>query len=190
MDLSTPQLSLTNPKPGDKMKGMIKLEAAASDDVALERVEFYIDGALAAIEKVSPYSASYDTNKLAKGDHKIFAVAYDAAGNRSQTAEMSFSVDNTVIVPPQPPVDAFWTVLPKAAQTIYVSSSQGSDSNDGLSEAKAVKTLAKGYALLAPGRSDLLLKRGDTWLESFPQVEKIRRICRSSDLDWGLRLRH
>ncbi len=59
-----------------------------------------------------------------------------------------------------------WTTLVPSADSriIYVSDSEGSDSNDGMSPQTPVKTLAKGYALLRNGHPDwLLLKRGDTF---------------------------
>src|SRR5262245_6886667 len=63
-----------------------------------------------------------------------------------------------------------WTVVTPAADSkiIYISNSQGSDSNDGLSASSPVKTLSKGESLLRNGSADqLLLKRGDTWHEAF-----------------------
>ena len=68
--------------------------------------------------------------------------------------------------PPPPPTDAGWTVFTASADTrkVYVSNSAGLDTNDGLSEAKPVKTLAKGKSLLRHGFPDwLLLKKGDVW---------------------------
>ena len=63
-----------------------------------------------------------------------------------------------------------WTEFTPSADTriIYVSSSEGSDVNDGLSEEAPVQTLVAGYSLLRDGFPDwLLLKKGDTWdLES------------------------
>lgn len=49
-------------------------------------------------------------------------------------------------------------------RTIYVSSSSGSDSNDGLSESTPKASISAGMALMRQGNADwLLLKRGDTW---------------------------
>jgi len=71
----------------------------------------------------------------------------------------------------------FTIVTPAAdSRIIYVSSSGGSDSNNGLSPAKPVKTLAKGVGLIRNGSADqLLLKRGDTWRESFGRWTKSGR---------------
>ena len=70
---------------------------------------------------------------------------------------------------------AGWTEFPKSADalTIYVSSSGGDDANDGLSEAKPVKSLAKGKSLVRSGFGDhLLLKRGDVWTAGFGEWTK------------------
>src|SRR5689334_11158411 len=62
-----------------------------------------------------------------------------------------------------------WTVItpPSDARVIYVSSSSGNDSSDGLSPGAPVKTLAKASSLVRNNSGDeMLLKRGDTWHES------------------------
>lgn len=53
---------------------------------------------------------------------------------------------------------------------VFVSSSLGSDQNSGLSEDQPVATISKGISLLRDGYPDwLLLRKGDTWDESFGQ---------------------
>jgi len=59
-----------------------------------------------------------------------------------------------------------WTVFTPSSDTriIYVSSSEGSDTNNGLSEARPIATLEKARSLARAGFPDwVLLKRGDTW---------------------------
>ncbi|KPA11187.1 hypothetical protein MHK_008609, partial [Candidatus Magnetomorum sp. HK-1] len=59
-----------------------------------------------------------------------------------------------------------WSYIPvcEDTKTVYVSSSEGDDSNDGLTEQSPVKTLERGQALLREGFPDrMLLKRGDVW---------------------------
>jgi hypothetical protein len=52
------------------------------------------------------------------------------------------------------------------SRMVYVSSSLGSDTNDGLTPATPKKTLAAAAALLRDGHPDwLLLRRGDEWTE-------------------------
>lgn len=66
---------------------------------------------------------------------------------------------------------SFWTRFVPSEDTrlIFVSSSEGSDTNSGLTPDRPVKSLQKAYDLLRDGYPDwMLLKRGDVWYESFP----------------------
>ncbi|MBN8612463.1 MAG: right-handed parallel beta-helix repeat-containing protein [Deltaproteobacteria bacterium] len=73
-------------------------------------------------------------------------------------------------------VDTGWTDLPLGpeARVIYVSSVGGDDGDGhGFSESDPVRTLARGYALVRTGRGDhLLLRRGESWREPFPNWTK------------------
>lgn len=74
--------------------------------------------------------------------------------------------------PPPPPVEG-WTdfELPAGGRAIYVSSSEGDNSNDGLSEATPIASHRTGLNLLRDGRGDwLLLKRGDVFQGGFGQM--------------------
>ena len=71
-----------------------------------------------------------------------------------------------------------WTQVTSSAdtKTVYVSSSSGSDSNDGLSQSEPVKTIGRGVSLLRSSSPDhLLLKRGDVFNEAFPTWSKSGR---------------
>src|SRR5688500_16886473 len=73
---------------------------------------------------------------------------------------------------------AGWTKITPSSdtKTVYVSSSAGSDSNDGLSESAPVKTIAKGASMLRSGSPDwLVLKRGDVFKEAIPTWTKSGR---------------
>lgn len=81
-------------------------------------------------------------------------------------------VDLTVALPQQ----SGWTEFSPSqdSRIIYVSSSLGDDGNSGLSENAPRRTLAAGKALMRHGFPDwLLLRRGDTWVETLGQW----RIC-------------
>lgn len=63
-----------------------------------------------------------------------------------------------------------WTILRPASDTrfVFVSSSEGDDRNSGRSPAQAVRTIARAKQLMRSNAPDwLLLKRGDTWRETF-----------------------
>ena len=63
--------------------------------------------------------------------------------------------------------NGFTTFTPSAdTRIIYVSSSTGNDSNNGLSPNSAVATIAEGLSLIRDGSADhLLLKAGDTFVD-------------------------
>ena len=60
-----------------------------------------------------------------------------------------------------------WTeITPSSDSKIIHVSTQGNDSNDGLSQNSAVKTIQHGISLLRDGYPDhLLLKTDDTWVD-------------------------
>jgi hypothetical protein len=71
-----------------------------------------------------------------------------------------------------------WTHFTPSSDTriVYVSSSTGNDSNDGLSEARPKATIAAAYALLRSGYPDwMLLKRGDVWNTGMPNWDRSGR---------------
>jgi hypothetical protein len=76
-------------------------------------------------------------------------------------------------------MNAGWTEFEPAPDTvtIYVSSSDGDDNNDGKTPETAVKTIAKGKSLLRDGGFPdwLLLKRGDVWKEAMGTWKKSGR---------------
>ena len=85
-----------------------------------------------------------------------------------------------------------WTVVTPSAgdRVIYVSSSQGSDHNSGLSSSSPVQSIARGESLLRNNSGDqLLLKRG-RYLESVARLlEQKRVVAPESDRSRSLRLR-
>ncbi len=72
-----------------------------------------------------------------------------------------------VTVLPQLPLDeGGWTIVAPSADSriIYVSSSSGLDTNDGLSAETPVQSIARAVSLVRSGYPDhLLFKRGDEW---------------------------
>ena len=66
--------------------GTITLSAAASDNVGVTKVEFYVDGVLKGSDTATPYSMTLASSTLANGSHSLVAKAYDAAGNVGTSA--------------------------------------------------------------------------------------------------------
>jgi len=81
--------------------GTITLNATASDNVGVTRVDFLVDGALKGSDSSAPYALSLDSTGLGNGSHSLVARAFDAAGNSGDSAAVSFSVSNSVVTPVQ-----------------------------------------------------------------------------------------
>jgi hypothetical protein len=85
-DAIAPTVSLASLTSGSVISGNIAILAAASDNVGVSRIEFYVDNVLKNTDASTPYSFALDTTQLANGSHVILAKAYDGAGNTAQAA--------------------------------------------------------------------------------------------------------
>jgi len=98
---------------------------------------------------------------------QTFSVGTHDGSVRIQNDDDSSVTERPVEVVVSPPSSSVgWTEFTPSADTriIYVSQSEGSDSNNGLSKTTPVKTIQVGLNKLRDGFPDwLLLKRGDVW---------------------------
>jgi hypothetical protein len=92
-DTTPPIVDITSPSDGATVSDTITIQADASDETAMDSVEFYIDGSLLSTDSSSPYSASLDTTTLSDGSHTITAKAIDTSGNSAEDS-ISINVDN------------------------------------------------------------------------------------------------
>jgi hypothetical protein len=99
-DTTAPTVTLTAPTAGEVLEGEIVLNAVASDNIGVDRVEFYAnDTLLIATDATDPYAAIWPTTPQDAGQHSLTARAYDAAGNMT----VSSPVIITVATPALPP---------------------------------------------------------------------------------------
>jgi YD repeat-containing protein len=92
---AAPSTSVSSATPGGG--GAWTVNAAASDDVAVSKVEFFVDGDRFASDEGSPYSASLQTLSLPvyDGSHTLTTKAYDEDGNVTVSSGYPISVANT-----------------------------------------------------------------------------------------------
>lgn len=95
LDTQAPGISWTGPAAGASLGGTVTLNASATDNVGVTKVEFLVDSKIVGSSTTSPYSVSWDTTTVTNGSHNLSARAYDAAGNTSSTANVSVSVSNS-----------------------------------------------------------------------------------------------
>ena|GEM_PF-5193778 len=100
-DKEPPEISITQPASGDTVGGIVTINADATDNKGVEKVEFYIDNVLVSTDQSSPYSHTWNASAVQDNTtHNIYAKAFDKANNEG-TSE---TVIVTVINPPNIPV--------------------------------------------------------------------------------------
>jgi beta-lactamase superfamily II metal-dependent hydrolase len=97
-DTTLPTTSITAPAAGATVSGTVAVNASASDNVGVTKVEFYLDGALKSTDTTSPYSWSWDTTTATNASHTLTSKAYDAALNVGTSTSVSVTVSNGVPV--------------------------------------------------------------------------------------------
>ena len=80
-DTIAPKASITSPSNGFTVGKKVTINATASDNIAVTKLELYIDGVLKSVTNTSSLSYNWNTNTASKGSHTITAKAYDGAGN-------------------------------------------------------------------------------------------------------------
>ena len=85
-DTTPPQVWFTDPENGDRVKGEVKVTVGATDNVAVTRVDFYIDNELFTTWTRAPYTVKWKTKNAASGSHTLKCIAFDAAGNNATTS--------------------------------------------------------------------------------------------------------
>jgi thermitase len=82
LDGTAPVASITTPTNGAFVKVPSQnVTLSGTDNVAVTRIELYIDGRRVSSSTASSVTYSWNTRKIAAGAHKLQARAYDAAGN-------------------------------------------------------------------------------------------------------------
>jgi hypothetical protein len=80
-DTIPPFVSISSPTNGSRVGRKVSIQAKASDNVGILKMELYIDGALTLVKNSSNITWSWNTANVSKGQHAISVKAYDGAGN-------------------------------------------------------------------------------------------------------------
>ncbi|HYE02770.1 MAG TPA: hypothetical protein VD963_06010 [Phycisphaerales bacterium] len=142
------------------------LDNSANEGVFVIERQTWVSGAWSdSTVLTAPANATMVLDGAGSGTHRYRVAARNQAGDSAPTPWVGVTVLGN------------WTTFTPSPDTrqVYVSSSQGHDSNPGSEEAPK-RTLAAGYAQLRDGKPDwLLLRAGDTWDEVFPAWNKSGR---------------
>jgi hypothetical protein len=94
-----PTISITNPQFGSTVSGTVTVQATATDDYGIAKVEFHVDSQLRSTDFSAPYSWSWDTTIDSNGSHTLAAVSQDTIG-QTNTIVGPVTVSNIIDSPP------------------------------------------------------------------------------------------
>ncbi len=104
-DTTPPTVSINSPTQDSTVSGTITINATATDDMGVIKVEFYIGSTLINTDTSYPYSCIWDTNMVSNGQYTLQAKAYDAANNIGSSDFVQITVNNQILLtfPSKPP---------------------------------------------------------------------------------------
>jgi hypothetical protein len=108
-DAQPPAVAITSPGSGATLAGSVTIAVAATDDEQVEKVDFWLDGRLMAIDRSAPYAFNWDTRTSVDGAHRIEARAYDIAGRITSAArdvQVSNGTSADLVLSPSDAIEA------------------------------------------------------------------------------------
>jgi Big-like domain-containing protein/calcineurin-like phosphoesterase family protein/fibronectin type III domain protein len=93
-DLALPSVTLTAPVDGALLHGNVSLTATASDNVAVDHVDFLVNGNVVSTDTSSPYGFDWNSALVLDGPATITATAVDTSSN-STSSSVTVTLDNT-----------------------------------------------------------------------------------------------
>ncbi|MFY0522719.1 Ig-like domain-containing protein [Archangium gephyra] len=96
VDNAAPAVALTSPSGGATLSGVLSLQADATDDVGVSRVDFLLDGALVGSDSTAPFGVDWDSGATADGSHTLTARAYDATNKVTTSAGLTVTTAQPV----------------------------------------------------------------------------------------------
>ncbi len=88
-DVTAPTVQITSPANGSSVSKIVKVQVAAKDNVKVAKVELYVDGKFFGSSTSETTTFNWNASKSGAGPHTLQAVAFDAAGNRGQSSQVT-----------------------------------------------------------------------------------------------------
>tara|TARA_B100000989_G_C19526294_1_gene467040 strand:+ start:1047 stop:2891 length:1845 start_codon:yes stop_codon:yes gene_type:complete len=117
-DITFPQGTIIYPAAGSTVHGFVNVEVNAFDNIAIDHVEFIINGEQIFIDTTSPYIYNWDTTNEDEDQNQIINIdVIDHAGNETSLYPVSVIVNNLE----EPDLTAPNIVIydPASNQTVY-----------------------------------------------------------------------
>ncbi len=84
-----PNVTITYPAEGQFVWGMLTIQANATDNVGVYRVDFRVDGSRKCVDYTYPYSCTIDVDDYSSGPHVLRARAFDECLNYRDSSSVS-----------------------------------------------------------------------------------------------------
>lgn len=92
-DITPPTVQMIEPTPGT-YSGVLKGVAEVSDNVGVDRVALLSNGNWLFTDYEAPYEYTKDTTTSTDGPYALTTIAYDSAGNSTESAPLNIVIDN------------------------------------------------------------------------------------------------
>ena len=147
IDTTPPTASLTAPANGSTVSGTTTLSATASDNVAVDHVNFLVDGSIVGSDSSAPYSISWNSASVADGVHAFSARAFDTADNQGTSSDNSVTVSNVLdTTPPTSTISCDGSACTSAPYSNPVSVTLAATDNPGGSGVSVIRYTTDGTA--------------------------------------------
>lgn len=80
-DIEPPTVSIVSPVNGQQLSRPVSVTVSANDNVAVIKVELFVDGVAAGESATAPFTIKWNPRHAGSGAHTLQVRAYDAAGN-------------------------------------------------------------------------------------------------------------
>lgn len=84
-DGAAPEVDVVTPAAGSLLSGVTAVAVTATDDLAVTRVDLFVDRVWQGALTAPPYVFAVDAGALAPGKHRLNAIAYDGAGRAGRS---------------------------------------------------------------------------------------------------------
>lgn len=100
-DTTPPVVSIGSPVAGQTVSGSVNVLVSATDNVAVDRVDFRVNNSTVATDTTPPYDFVWNTNNSANGQASLTAFAVDSSGNSKLSSAVTVNVSNGTTTNPK-----------------------------------------------------------------------------------------
>jgi subtilisin family serine protease len=93
-DTTPPTVAISMPADGAEVSGSISIVALATDNVGVQKVQFWVDSTYLGFDATAPYARTWDSTAVPNGPHTIRVRSVDWANNVSTNAIITVNVNN------------------------------------------------------------------------------------------------